>query len=61
LEELLESKVERVMRETGFSLACELSGLAQRWGNKTARGWVSDTGFVRYLAVMQINGCFPRS
>lgn len=57
LGEFLESKVGRAMREKGFSLAYELSQFAQTWGNRTARKWVNDMGFVRYLAVMQINGC----
>jgi hypothetical protein len=59
LEGLLEDRVGRAMRETGYSLACELSRFAQRWGNRTARYWVNDTGFVRYLAIMQLYGCLP--
>jgi hypothetical protein len=46
------------MREVGFSLAQKLSRFAQRWGYGAAKDWVSDIGFVRFLAVMHING-FP--
>jgi hypothetical protein len=59
LSVFLEDKVGRAMRQTGFSMACKLSQLAQRWGNRAAKGWVNDVGFARYLAVMQINGCLP--
>jgi hypothetical protein len=57
LGELLENKIGRAMREIGFSLARRLSQFAQRWGLRAARAWVNDLGFVRYLAVMHINGC----
>lgn len=56
LEELFESKFARAVREIGFSLSCRLSLLAQKWGNKSAKTWVSDVGFARYLAVMKLNG-----
>jgi len=56
LEGLLESKIARAMREIGFPLACKLSLFAQKWGNIDARDWAKDMGFVRYLAVMKLNG-----
>ena len=56
LEELLESKLARAIRQIGFSLACKISAFAQQWGNKAAREWVNDVGFARYLAVMNLNG-----
>lgn len=59
LEGLLESKLERAMREIGFPLACKLSLFAQKWGNRGAQEWAKDMGFVRYLAVMKINGHPP--
>jgi len=55
LEGLLESRLTRAVREIGFSLACKLSQLAQRWGNRNARKWISDMGFVRYLAIMHLD------
>jgi hypothetical protein len=56
LEGLLESKLSRAMREIGFPLACKLSLFAQKWGNRDAQEWTKDMGFVRYLAVMKLNG-----
>ena len=61
LEGLLESKLARAMREIGFPLACKLSLFAQKWGNRNAQEWTKDTDFVRYLAVMKLNGHPPGS
>ena len=58
LESVMESKFSRAMREFGVPLAKKLSQFALGWGYETARAWASDTGFVRYLAVMQLNGAF---
>ena len=55
LEALLESKLARAIRDIGFPLACKLSLLAQKWGNRGAQEWAKDTGFARYLAVMKLN------
>jgi hypothetical protein len=60
LEALLESRFVRAIREIGFSLAHKLSLFAQKWGNKAAKEWANDFGFVRYLAVMKLNG-HPRN
>jgi hypothetical protein len=59
LEGLLESKLARAMKEIGFPLACKLSLFAQKWGNRDAQDWTKDMGFVRYLAVMKLNGHPP--
>ena len=56
LEGLLENRLVRVMRQIGVPLASKLSLFAQRWGNVAAKSWVSDLGFVRFLAVMNLNG-----
>jgi hypothetical protein len=56
LESALEGRVVRAVREMGVPLACKLSGFALSWGNRGARGWASDVGFARYLAVMGLNG-----
>ena len=56
IEDLLESRFARAVREFGFSLAWRLSLLAQKWGNKAARSWAGDEGFATYLAVMRLNG-----
>jgi len=51
----MESKVARLMREVGQSLARKLSGTAQNWGNESARQWISDPGFVQYLTINYMN------
>ena len=56
VEELLESRFARAVREIGFSLTCKVSLLAQKWGNSAAWAWAGDEGFARYLAVMRLNG-----
>jgi hypothetical protein len=32
-----------------------LSEIAQSWGNKSARLWAVDIGFIQYLAIVQKN------
>ena len=56
LEDVLESKISRAMGEIGLPIACKLSLFAQKWGNRNAREWTKDMGFVRYLAIMKLNG-----
>ena len=51
----MESKVARLMREVGQSLARKLSGIAQNWGNKLANRWEKDQSFVRHLTINYIN------
>jgi hypothetical protein len=55
LEGLLESSFLRVFRGIAFQLAQKLSAVAQKWGNTSAKHWVSDVSFVTFLAVMHIN------
>ena len=56
LEGLLESRVSRAIREIGFSLACKLGVLAQKWGHEGAWAWGADRDFAQYLAIMKLNG-----
>jgi hypothetical protein len=56
LEGLLESRVDRAVREVGFPLARKLSAVAQGLGNVGAWAWASDGCFARYLAVVRLNG-----
>jgi hypothetical protein len=56
LEGVLESVFSRAFREVGFPLARKLSLVAQAWGYASAVGWSSDLSFVKFLAVMYING-----
>jgi len=55
LLEAMESKVTRLMREVGPALAQKLSGIAQKWGNKSAVNWTADPVFTRYLTIMYMN------
>ena len=55
LEGLLESNLLRVFRDVAQKLAQELSIIAQKWGNDSAKNWDSDISFIRFLAVMHIN------
>ena len=50
-----ESKVDRLVKTVGFSLARKISGLAQSWGNRSAFSWAEDASFARYLAVTHMN------
>jgi hypothetical protein len=55
LEGLLEGSLSRALREVGFPLAQKLSLTAQKWGNTSARNWVSGSSFAFFLAVLHIN------
>jgi len=51
----LQSKLKLQMRQIGAPLAEKISRIAQKWGNKTAREWASNLGFIRYLTLMKVN------
>jgi len=55
LEEAMESKVQRLMREIGDNLAQKLSQVAQDWGNKAAVHWVKDANFIQFLTITHMN------
>jgi hypothetical protein len=55
LLDAMESKIVRLMREVGRALARKFSGIAQKWGNKSAPQWETDTGFIQYLTVTYLN------
>lgn len=55
LLEALESEVAQLMRTFGTGLAHKLSGIAQRWGNRSAEKWPQDSGFIQYLTIMNLN------
>lgn len=57
LLEAFEGKIAKQMREVGVPLAEKMSRFAQNWGNRSARGWASDSGFIRYLTIMKLNAC----
>ena len=55
LEGIMESRLSRALRETGFPLAQKLSLIAQKWGNASAKSWASDLSFVNFLTIMHMN------
>lgn len=60
LEGILESRLQRAVREIGLPIAHKLSLFAQKWGNKTAQKWENDEGYARYWAVIKLNEPFSR-
>ena len=52
--EAMESRVFRLMRTEGRSLAEKLSKIAEAWGNKSAKSWVNDRGFMQFLTVSNL-------
>jgi hypothetical protein len=55
LEDVMENRLLRAVREVGFPVACRLASFAQKWGNGSAKQWGSDVGFARYWAAMSLN------
>ena len=55
LECLFENKILRAVRETGLPVAKRFSLVAQKWGNRAAKDWVSDESFDRYWAAISLN------
>jgi hypothetical protein len=58
LEGLLESGLQRAVREIGLPIAQKLSQFARKWGNKEATKWATDEGYARYWAAMKLNARF---
>ncbi len=55
LNEVVESRVVRSMREVGVQAARRLGSVALSWGNSSAASWALDAKFVRFLAVLHLN------
>lgn len=55
LEENMCWGLSRALRTIGIFFVRKLSFLAQLWGNTSAKKWVYDLSFLRFLAVMHIN------
>jgi hypothetical protein len=49
--EAMESRIYRLMRTEGWSMARRLSRIAQGWGYKSSRKWACDRGFIQFLVV----------
>jgi len=43
------------MRTEGRSMAEKLSKIGQAWGNRAARSWAKDRGFIQYLTVSNLS------
>lgn len=56
IKDALRSNVTDLVSRVGRPLAKQLSGIAQKWGHKTAGEWATDEGFARYLAIVNMNG-----
>ena len=55
IEDTMGSRISQITNNVGFPLARKLGALAQSWGNKLAREWVSDPSYARFLAIVHIN------
>jgi hypothetical protein len=55
LLEAMESRIYRLIRTEGRCMAERLSKIAQSWGNRSAKSWVKDRGFMQYLAVSNLS------
>ena len=53
--EAMESKIFRLMRTEGRSLAEKLSKIAEAWGNQSAKSWTKDRGFIQYLTISNLS------
>jgi hypothetical protein len=52
--EAMESRVYRLVRSEGRSLAQKISEIGVAWGNRAARGWAVDRGFMQFLVVSNL-------
>lgn len=53
--EAMESRVFRLMRREGRGLAEKLSKIAEAWGNRAAKSWAKDCGFIQYLTINNLS------
>jgi len=55
IKDAVKSNVTDLVSRVGRPLAKKLSGIAQKWGHRTAAEWATDERFARYLAIMKMN------
>jgi len=48
-------KINYWMRMKGREFAEKISRMAAAWGNRSARNWPKDVGFIRYLTIMNLH------
>jgi hypothetical protein len=51
----MESRIFRLMRTEERSLAERISKIAEIWGNRAAKFWVKDSGFIQYLTISNLS------
>lgn len=51
----MESRIFRLMRTEGRTLAEKLSKIAEVWGNRVAKSWAKDSGFIQYLTISSLS------
>ncbi|PVX24849.1 MAG: hypothetical protein CW691_06290 [Candidatus Bathyarchaeum sp.] len=49
--EAMESRIFRLMKTEGRIMAEKISKTADAWGNRSAKSWATDQGFMQYLTV----------
>jgi hypothetical protein len=53
--EAMESLVIRLMKIEGRSLAEKIASIGEAWGNRAAKSWANDRGFIQYLTVNNLS------
>jgi hypothetical protein len=53
--EAMESRILRLMKTEGRTLAEKISKIAEAWGNRAAKSWAKDSGFIQYLTVSRLS------
>ena len=53
--EAMESKIFRLMRTEGRSMAEKISSIGEAWGNRAAKFWAKDSGFIQYLTINNLH------
>lgn len=52
--EAMESRIFCLMRTEGRSLAEKIASIGDAWGNRAAKSWANDRGFIQYLTVSNL-------
>ena len=52
--EAMESRIFRLMRTEGRSLAEKIASIGEAWGNRAAKFWANDRGFMQFLVVSNL-------
>lgn len=55
ITQTLEKSFTQKAQEIGSSLAKQIVGIAQKWGNKKAPNWEREAKFVNFLGIIALN------